>query len=523
MNKRIIGALLLLALASVAIVSVWLLLPRLLDWRQTDTSDASRAREKVRIAVDNWIGYFPLCSPEMKSSMRQAGYQLVCEDDSADYPGRMRRLKEGGLDFAVATVDSYLLNAEQFSYPATIVMVIDESKGGDAILTRQADINGLDDLKGKNDIRVAFTPASPSHYLLKAAADHFNVPEILPPPGPRRIETDGSAKAREKLIAGAADIAVLWEPDVSKALAHDGIKKILGTEDTERLIVDILLVNRDFSQRSPQVVKQLLASYFRVLKTYRDDPDLLLKHVQNETGLEGDTVSAMLKGVHWSSFIENCEQWFGIGLPGTYAEAGIIDTIENTVRVLMSAGDFSRIPVPDNNPYRLTNSSFLEELFTGGISGFTLPGSNGAEQLKANPLETRFSPLDKEGWASLKEVGTLRVDPVIFQHGSTALSMMAKEMIDSAVMRLKHYPNFRVIVRGHTGTRGDPEENINLSRQRAEAVARYITITYGLDPNRLNVEGKGGEAPLSRKAAESERAYQYRLPRVELLLVREEI
>lgn len=523
MHKRILGALLLLALATVVIVAVWLLLPRILDWRQTDTSDAARAREKVRIAVDNWVGYFPLCSPEMKNSMRLAGYQLICEDDRADYPRRMRRLKEGELDFAVATVDSYLLNAEPFSYPATIVMVIDESKGGDAILTRQADINGLDDLKGRADLRVAFTPASPSHYLLKAAADHFNVPEILPPPGPRRIETDGSARAGEKLLAGAADVAVLWEPDVSKALAQEGIKKILGTEDTERLIVDILLVNRDFAQRSPQVVQQLLASYFRVLKSYRDDPALLAKQVKNETGLGDDTVTTMLKGVHWATFMENCEQWFGIALPGTYAEEGIVDTIEATVRVLMGAGDFTRSPVPDNNPYRLTNSSFLEGLFTGGISGFTLPGDKGGAQLKTGTLEARFPPLDREHWASLKEVGTLRIDPIIFQSGSTGLSMQAKEIIDSAVMRLKHYPNFRVIVRGHTGTRGDAQENLILSQQRAEAVARYITITYGVDANRLHIEGKGGEMALARKAGENERAYQYRLPRVELLLVREEI
>jgi len=523
MNKRIIGAVLLLALASVAIVSVWLILPRILDWQQTDTSDASRAKEKIRIAVDNWIGYFPLCSPEMKNTMRQAGYQLVCEDDSADYPGRMKRLKDGELDFAVATIDSYLLNAEQFAYPATIAMVIDESKGGDAILSRQETITGLDHLKGRNDIRVAFTPSSPSHFLIKAAADHFNVPELLPPPGPRRIETDGSEKAREKLMAGAADIAVLWEPDVSKALEHGGIQKILGTEDTERLIVDILLVSRDFSQHSPQVVKQLLSGYFRVLKQYRDDPDLLKKHVKKETGLPDDKINAMLKGVQWASFMENCEKWFGIALPGTYAEEGIVGTIEATAKVLVSAGDFSHSPVPDNNPYRLTNSTFLEELFTGGISGFTLPGGETAGQVTANTLEARFSPLDDNGWASLKEVGTLRVEPIIFQHGATTLAMLAKQVVDNAVMRLKHYPNFRVIVRGHTGTRGDLQENLNLSRQRAEAVARYMTITYGIDPNRLKTEGMGGEMPLARKAGESERAFQYRLPRVELLLVREEI
>lgn len=523
MKKRIIGAFLILAVAIGAVLGVWLLLPYLLDRKQTDTSDAAKAKMKIRIAVDNWIGYFPLCSPEMKSTMRQSGYQLICEDDNADYEARMRRLKGGELDFAVATVDSYLLNGAQFSYPATIAMIIDESKGGDAILTRDEGIKGLDDLKGRDDIRVAFTPASPSQYLLKAAADHFNVRELYPPPGPRRIETDGSEKAREKLLTGAADVAVLWEPDVSRALEQSGITKILGTEDTERLIVDILLVNREYSQQSPQAVKQLLASYFRVLKKYRDNPDLLKKHVKKETGLDEAKILAMLNGVHWSSFMENCEKWFGIALPGSNAEEGILDTIDATVDVLISAGDFSASPIPDNNSYRLTNSTFLEQLFTGGISGFTLPGGTKSDKVLPGGLETVFAPLGEEEWLSLKEIGTLKVEPIIFQRGSTLLSTLAKQVVDKAVMRLKHYPNFRVIVRGHTGTRGDREENIKLSSQRAEAVARYMTITYGIDSNRLRIEGSGGDKPLARKAGESERTFQYRLPRVELLLVREEI
>jgi outer membrane protein OmpA-like peptidoglycan-associated protein/ABC-type taurine transport system substrate-binding protein len=523
MKKRIIGAVLLLVLALVLIVSVWFLMPYLLDWRQTDTSDASKLKTKIRIAVDNWIGYFPLCSPEMKSAMRQSGYLLVCEDDSADYPGRMKKLKSGEIDFAVATIDSYLLNAAPFSFPATIVMVIDESKGGDAILARQETVASLGDINSKSDVRVAFTPGSPSHYLLKAAADHFNVPGLLPSSGSRRIETDGSEKAKEKLLTGAADVAVLWEPDVSKALEHEGIKKILGTEDTEKLIVDILLVNREFSQKSPQVVKQLLADYFQILKRYRDGPELFLKHVKKETGLSDDKVSLMLQGVHWSSFTENTDKWFGISLPGIFVEEGILETIDATVKVLMTAGDFSQNPVPDKNPYRLINSSFLEELFAGGMSGFTIPGGNVNSSVTAGSLEARFSQLDENGWSSLKEIGTLRMDPVIFQQGSHALSVTAKQVIDNGVERLKHYPHFRVVVRGHTGTRGDHQENAKLSRLRAEAVVRYMTITYGIDDNRLKIEGRGGEMPLPKKAGESERTYQYRLPRVELSLLREDI
>ena len=88
---------------------------------------------------------------------------------------------------------------------------------------------------------------------------------------------------------------------------------------------------------------------------------------------------------------------------------------------------------------------------------------------------------------------------------------------------LSHYPNFRVVIKGHTGLRGDPEENQLLSQERAESVARYLGVTYNVDSNRLRIVGLGSKLPLPQLPGESERAYSYRLPRVELALVAEAI
>lgn len=521
MNKKITGAILLFLICSVGIVLLYYLLPYFQDRHQKVTSDATKTRGKIRIAMDNWVGYFPLRSPEMKNLMRRAGWILVCEDDNANYDQRMQRLKKHEIDLAVATVDSFILNAEKYGYPGTIISVIDESKGGDAILAVRKRVNNLDGLKGKRDIRVAFTPDSPSHHLAKAAADHFNVRELLPR-GTLRIDTDGSEKAREKLLSGKADVAILWEPDVSRALSHDGIVKILGTEDTERLIVDILIAGREFSSRNPDVIKLLLNNYFRTLKKYRQNPQLLLKHVKDETGLAETAIRNMLKGVKWASFHENCETWFGIAAPGNYAEEGLVDTIQSTVTILTNSGDFSSSPIPDADPYRLTNSSFLEQLFTKGITGFTTPvqGAKGSGPVES--IETKFAPLDEQGWESLKEVGTLKVEPIVFQHGTKELGLLAKQVVDEAIQRLRHYPNFRVVIKGHTGTRGDHDENLRLSRDRAEAVARYLNVVYNIDPQRLRPVGFGGKKPLPKRPGESRRAYEYRLPRVELVLARED-
>jgi outer membrane protein OmpA-like peptidoglycan-associated protein len=132
-----------------------------------------------------------------------------------------------------------------------------------------------------------------------------------------------------------------------------------------------------------------------------------------------------------------------------------------------------------------------------------------------------FKALSDAEWDRLAEVGTLKVRPITFASGTSELNQDGKVELDSAAQNLAHYPNFRVVVRGHTGTGGDPASNRELSLERADAVKRYLMVTHSIDEARLRAVGYGGERPLPRAREESDRAYQYRLPRVELYLAAE--
>jgi hypothetical protein len=178
----------------------------------------------------------------MKRRLKASGYGLKCNDDNADYPGRMERLRQQQSFFAVATVDSYVLNGSDKKYPAVIVAVLDESKGGDGLVAGKT-IRSIDDLKKKSAARIAFTPGSPSEHLVKSIASHFDAPFLLAKEN--RIEKK-VGRSSEKLLTDAADVAVLWEPDITKAVSK-GYLKLISTENTEKLIVDILLVNREFN------------------------------------------------------------------------------------------------------------------------------------------------------------------------------------------------------------------------------------------------------------------------------------
>ena len=266
----------------------------------------------------------------------------------------------------------------------------------------------------------------------------------------------------------------------------------------------------------------LLANYFETLKHYLDNPDQLKKEIAESTKLSEEQVEKMLKGVEWMSLESNARYWFGQGSQGS--SEGMVDTIESTVSILLDCGDFKKSPLPEGDPYRLINSRFIEGLYKQSVSKQigTSPVGTPAKP-ETNSLVKKFSPLVEARWNSLREVGTLKIMPITFQSGTSMLSLEGKEELDKAVKNLEHYPNYRVVIEVHTSNKGDPERNKKLSQDRADAVKRYLVVTYGIDEHRMRSLGRGGEAPLPKIADESDRSYSYRLPRVELHLMTESL
>ncbi|WP_144391767.1 phosphate ABC transporter substrate-binding/OmpA family protein [Pleionea sediminis] len=515
MPRTVKIALIILVLAFLGMLGFKYLVPALEERETRQTSDAIASKGSIKIGVDNFIGYYPLCSKELSRRMRQKGYRLECIDDGADYKSRYESLADRKIDLAVGTIDSYVLNGQDENYPGAIIAVIDESKGVDAIMAWEDSVNSIDQLKDKENLKIAFTPDSPSHQLLKAISVHFDIGR-LKNSDDWAVEANGSEDAREKLKKREVDVAVLWEPDVSRISKVSGIKKILGTETTKRLIVDILVAERKFIKNNEEAIATLLKEYYKTLQFYQRDQSAFIDDVESDTGLDKDTVIQMLAGIEWMSLQDNYLEWFGLEAVDGLRNEGVIDSIESTVSILRDFGSVSSSPLPNRDPYTITNSSFVSKLYD------SMMNSNGFGS-KQKAVDISFDSLSNSQWEKLREIGTLKVRPIVFSSGSDELTLEGKKEIDLAVESLEHYPAYRLKIKGHTSTRGDEKQNMLLSQDRAESVLRYLTITHGIDENRVLAIGYGGTLPLKKQAGESFRAYQYRLPRVELVLVAEEI
>ena len=90
----------------------------------------------------------------------------------------------------------------------------------------------------------------------------------------------------------------------------------------------------------------------------------------------------------------------------------------------------------------------------------------------------------------------IRTDEIHFEPGSARLTNIAKAILDEVALRMKQEPTARATVIGYTDDRENTGPNRDLDRRRAEAVRDYLVTRHGIDPSRIDVEGRGSADPV---------------------------
>ena len=99
---------------------------------------------------------------------------------------------------------------------------------------------------------------------------------------------------------------------------------------------------------------------------------------------------------------------------------------------------------------------------------------------------------------------------VLFDTGHTELKSSANRTVLKVVQFLQLNPRRVVRIEGYTDNVGDKQENLQLSKDRAQSVADVLT-DLGIDDKRIQVQGYGDQFPVSANAAERGRAQNRRV------------
>ena len=478
-------------------------------YKQMATSD-SRVSMTLRMGGDGYLGYWFITAPDTRREAARRGIAIAFQDDGGAYAARLQKFANREYDAIVLPVNSYLQHGALHKFPGVIVAAIAESKGADGIVgfADKFPTGNIRDLNNP-ELKAVYTADSPSAFLLDLTIVGFDLFQLTST-NTWRVEVGGVRDVLERARRHEGDMFVLWEPELSRAL-HEvpELKYLWGSDKFSGYIKDVFVFHRDFVQHHEKELLDFFDVYFTVMRSYANDRTRLLTDMAQSAQLQREVVESMLQKIDWYDLFENAGQQFGLATSAEMpATDGLVKTIIACTDVLRRTGKLPRDPL-EGNPYVIINSSVLEKLLKHVP---TMVGRQGG-----SPVD--FTPLSEAAWQSLREVGTLRVEPITFQTGGEHLDDTGKEQVDKiAALLINNYPGYRVAVRGHTGA-GDEEENQKLSRSRAQVVVQYLIAVHAIGPDRLHAEGQGASQPPPRKPGESERAYRYRLPRVEFVLL----
>ncbi len=429
------------------------------------TSSTSRFSQAVSIGIDSFSGYAIFRTEEFQNQLANRGVKLKLVDDGADYTARAGALEKGTLQFALFPADALLKTFSKLDIPpATIVAIVDETRGADAMLAYKKRFENVDRLNSP-DVRFVLVGDSPSETLARVVIQDFGLHQVgkdamVPMASPEKL-----IERYKNSDPSTSDVYVVWEPFVSQMLKNDALHVLTDSSKFTGYIVDTLVVNRDFLIKHEPVVEAVLESYFTSLFSYRDaakQAKLMLDDAKlTKLTIEPEQATKMVQGIQWKNTQENFAH-FGL-------RQGAIIHIENILerisKVLKATGALDREPA-DGKWNRLYFDRPMKQLMSKNF----YPGV----QSEAIREESVLKELTEKQWAELASVGTLNVPELVFSRGSSTLTDRSQLILRELAERLQAWPQYYLMIRGNASNLGDVEANKELAAKRALGALQYL-------------------------------------------------
>ncbi len=386
-------------------------------------------------------------------------------------------LATDNVDVMLTTADVWAKDYAQFQekgFGAHAFYMVDWSRGADGVIGKQG-INSIEDLAGKT---VAFAPYTPSHFLLWNGLKSSGLTteqrtEIFS----KAVHTKDGIEPATLFAQQKVDAAVAWDPDMSDAVTkRPGSKKIYDTRTANRLIADILVVSDRFAARCPQTVVKLAEGWLEGVEFIKAQPNraYTLIGTIKDFNIPEDLAKTMLGGVKLADYADN-KAFFGT--------RGADSDYNNIFKMAQEMYREERIIKRNYDPESSVDRRFLE------------------------PMSGKFSSASSEAPIEYKEPSAGAVPfatqrrSIYFETGSAEMGLDSRAVVDEIGTFMKAYENTVVDIDGNTDSTGNRGHNIELSRERAETVKKYLIDKYGFPAARMRTVGNGPDRPISDNAS----------------------
>ncbi len=406
-------------------------------------------------------------------------------------------LNQGRMAASATTVDVLAVYGRQFQ--VSVPVQIGYSRGADAVVTL-ASIKRMMDLKGKLVVTSQFTEAD---FFIRYLANESGLTvAIATEGGPLDTEKINVVFAGDAFAAGDLFLAdlqsgknryaacVTWEPKTTEIVQGSGGKaKVLASNRNILVVADILVVNRGFEKKHPEMVRGLVEGLLEGNRLVRDNAAAYYGVIGKAFGWDSQQTKTELAKVHLANLPENLGFFQGdIAAGGSfdyifyvatdcYGKAfiprpGDVDLFKNTrhLKDIERAGGFKG-QTAEITPLLLEAANLVENIPIDKDLRFLFPPNNARFDLNDSGNKKHL-----EGLAGLLRVG---VGSKLLLTGHVEGSLIAKYK-----------------AQGETAYKQVDLTAINLSKNRARAVRDALVERFSIESDRIETHGVGWNEPI---------------------------
>jgi len=448
----------------------------------------------LRVAVSQWPGHMPLLiaagglktQPGSPAAALGLDLEIVFIEDA---PSKNRALQKGEIDFVWQTVDELPISLGSYKalgIDARAVLQLDWSRGGDACVSSK-EVRKVEDLLGRRAATLLF---SPDHTVFEFMITNSQLTpsQVRDVRRATQFSPDDFTFARDLFIKGKIEVACLWEPDVTLALAgRPGSRRLFSTADATELVADVLFGRKELVDAQPELVDKLARAWFSAVDLAEKDRPAAARLISTAASRFRDELGyektlAALGWAKWTTLADNA-RFFGLD-----GSAPAFDRVYNQADSIWV--NYPEAEIKDRfAPSVLRDDRIVKKLWEAAGKPVALASTNAPPDLARTgaPVFTKSLSIG-------------------FATGSNRLTHEAIAVINQQVLaQMQMAGGMSVRIEGNTDNVGDPRDNQTLSEQRAQAIVEYL-ISRGIVAGRMVARGNGAANPRGSNATPDGRA-----------------
>ena len=462
------------------------------------------AGNPLKVSIVSFHGYAPALVANGRSLTTKPGslfdkeglnVEFVIQDD---IPATATVFEAGTAQCIWRTSDFWAQeqpNLRNAGHDGKAVMIVDNTRGADAIIARDPAIRKVEDLAGR---KVALLQFTPSHGMTIDAVDNSSL-------SARRKQSveyvyinaeDGLGGVRAALESGSVDAAVLWDPDLSLALRATKGHVVYSTRTASNLIFDVIVCDQRVldNAQGAAAVQKLVNGWMKGVDAAKADPDgavdALISTEEYFTLLAKDEGKPFVKGLFdnllWTGVADNARI---LGLSGgTNHYARVYQRFDQIYR---AAGALANPKSPVINPIDSFDLRFIRNLYEASTTA----------QAEAKKTEV-FTEAAREEAVQAAPAEVTKPVMVNFASGQSGLTKRAERTIDTEMVPfIENNGSAYFEISGNTDSTGNVAVNNRLSLARAEAVVDYLVKQWEFPRERFKIVGNGPNRPLCNEGA----------------------